>query len=183
MNPFTAYHVVTDTPMHPGQIIHFDEHHHNGVYQRVMDKLEIIRDIYAHPDHYDADTLEHHSAVALRELALEEVRKKHYSAYPSRLSCLYVSNDIEDAKKWGELFVTWGRPTYHVVKLNIYGNRFIADANNCFSPSLNRETNLSMAQRYWKNEPNLSGELPITEILVDGTIQIVDIIEQINKNV
>lgn len=71
-----AFHVVTDKPMDLGQQIVFDETHHSGVYQRVMDKLDIVKDIYDHPDKYDEDELEHHISVALRELALEEVRRK-----------------------------------------------------------------------------------------------------------
>ena len=69
-----AYHVVTDRPMTIGQVIVFDENHHSGVYQRVQDKLEIVRQIYANPIAYKGAG--HHTAVALRELAMEEVRRK-----------------------------------------------------------------------------------------------------------
>ena len=122
---------------------------------------------------------EHHTAVALRELALEEVRQKKYPEYPSRMGCLYVSNHYEEAKKWSELFIEWGRPTYQIVKVKIDGNRFIGDANNCFDASLNKEENLALAERYWKNLPNLNGETPIVEILVDGDIEVIEIVEEI----
>jgi len=50
-------------------------------------------------DLYNAYTLEHHTAVALRELALKEVRQKKYPEYPSRMGCLIVEilvdGDIE----------------------------------------------------------------------------------------
>ena len=62
--------------MYVGQQITFDEKHHSGVYQRVYDKIDIGNDIYANPNKYDAETLEHHTSVALRELALEEVRSR-----------------------------------------------------------------------------------------------------------
>ena len=71
-----AYHVVTERPMYVGQQITFDEKHHSGVYQRVYDKIDIVNDIYANPNKYHAETLEHHTSVALRELALEEVRSR-----------------------------------------------------------------------------------------------------------
>lgn len=45
----TAYHVVTDHPMEPGQVIVFDQEHHSGVWQRVMDRLPQVEEIYAHP--------------------------------------------------------------------------------------------------------------------------------------
>lgn len=125
-----AFHVVTDCPMYVGQQIIFDETHHSGVYQRVYDKLDIVNDIYAHPDKYDAEKLEHHTSVALRELALEEVRRKKYPQYPSRMSCLYVSKTFDEADNWGKYFAKIGRPTYSIVKLKIEGNCFIGDAAN-----------------------------------------------------
>ena len=70
-----AYHVVTDRPMTVGQRIVFDETHHSGVYRRVMDRLNVVKDIYAHPEKYPSEDLEHHTAVALRELALEDMRR------------------------------------------------------------------------------------------------------------
>ncbi len=36
MKQETVYHVVTEKPMHKGQVIIFNEGHHNGVYNRVM---------------------------------------------------------------------------------------------------------------------------------------------------
>lgn len=53
-----------------GQHIIFDENHHSGVYERVQEKMEKVHDIYENPDKYDEKTLEHHTSVALRELAL-----------------------------------------------------------------------------------------------------------------
>ena len=91
---FYAYHVVTEKPMHLGQHIVFDDNHHSGVYQRVMDKLDIVKDIYKAPQNYENTDLEHPVAVALRELALEEVRKSKYPHYPSHMSCLYVSETL-----------------------------------------------------------------------------------------
>lgn len=51
---------------------------HSGVYQRVQEKIDIINDIYTNPKNYDNATFEHHTSVAFRELALEEIRKQHY---------------------------------------------------------------------------------------------------------
>lgn len=97
-----VFHVVTDKPMYIGQQIVFDETHHSGVFNRVYDKLNIVNDIYNNPDKYDEENLEHHTSVALRELALEEVRQKKYPQYPSRMSCLYVSKTFEEADTWGK---------------------------------------------------------------------------------
>lgn len=183
MQEIYAYHVVTDKPMHLGQHILLDETQHSGVYQRVHEKLHIVRDIYAHPDRYSAETLEHHTRVALRELALEKVRLQMYPQYPSRMGCLYVSGSVEEAEKWADLFVHLGRPTYSIVKLRIVGNAFEGDANNCFDATLDEEENLRLAKRYWENLPNAQNESPIKEILVNGDIEVVEIIRDVLLNV
>lgn len=176
------YHVVTDKPMQVGQRIIFDEEHHNGVWKRVHDKTEIVSDIYENPEKYDGCELEHHTSVALRELAMEEVRQEKYPGYPSRMGCLYVSNTLEEAQKWAQLFVQWGRPTYHIVKLKADGRYFSGNANNCFDGCLNKKENLLLAEHYWENRPDMNGEEPITEILVDGDIEVIEIVEEINLN-
>lgn len=88
MNEIYAYHVVTERPMEIRQHIIMDERYHNGVWHRVQDKIHIVNEIYTMPEKYEGSVLEHHTSVALRELALEEVRQKHYAAYPSRMGCL-----------------------------------------------------------------------------------------------
>ena len=90
--------------MHLGQQIIFDENHHSGVYARVMEKKELVEKIYAAPEQFDGEELEHHTKVALRELALEEVRTRKYPQYPSRMSSLYVSKTLEESIKWFDFF-------------------------------------------------------------------------------
>lgn len=178
-----VYHVVTDRPMYVGQKIIFDDEHHSGVYQRVYDKTDIVNDIYANPSEYDAETLEHHTSVALRELALEEVRVKKYPQYPSRMACLYVSETIEEAESWGRYFAEIGRPTYSIVKLDVGGNCFIGDANKCFRGQLSKEENLRLAEAYWGNKADGNNTQQIREMLVDGGITVLEIVKEINANI
>lgn len=182
MAPIIAYHVTTDRSMYAGQIITFDDSHHSGVYQRVMAKQNIVRDIYAHPECYDADQLEHHTRVALRELALEEIRRQKYPQFPSRMSSLYVSRTLEQSEQWAEFFVRLGRPTYHIVKVALHGRTFAGNANNCFSAQLSHAENLMLAERYWQNAPDPTGRTPIEEILADGNIEVLEIVREIRKN-
>lgn len=77
------------------QQIIFDENHHSGVYHRVREKLDIVKEIYNNPEKYAEEDLEHHTAVALRELAMEEVRKEKYPQYPSRM---WISNSPQFVK-------------------------------------------------------------------------------------
>ncbi len=173
-----VYHVVTERPMELGQEIIFDETHHNGVYQRVMEKVDAVKEIYAYPERYQAEALEHHTSVALRELALEEVRKRRFPSYPSRMGCLYVSYTREEARRWRDFFTQIGRPVYGIVKLEVEGNFFAGDACKCFDGRLDEKENLKLAQRYWENEPDETGPLPVCEVLVDGRIRVVEIEEE-----
>ena len=50
MKELIVYHVVTEKPMYIGQHIKFDQNHHNGVWQRVNEKTDIVNDIYNWPD-------------------------------------------------------------------------------------------------------------------------------------
>ena len=177
-----VYHVVTDRPMTLGQQIIFDGTHHSGVYRRVCKRADIVAHIYQHPENYDADTLEHHTSVALRELALEEVRRESYPHYPSRMACLYVSKTLEEAENWGKFFAEIGRPTYHIVKLSVEGNFFLGDATKCFRGQLEKEENLRLARIYWEHRAE---EQPtaVCEMLVDGKITVAEIVTEILANI
>lgn len=177
MKNLFAYHVVTEKPMYLGQHIIFDENHHNGVWQRVNEKLDIVNDIYNNPEKYMNVELEHHTSVALREFALEKVRLSKYPNYPSRMACLYVSKTLKEAEKWFDYFVSLGRPTFQIVKLNVIGNVFCGDAEKCFNGRLTEKENLILAERYWENK-NFD-ETSILEILVDGDIEIVEIVKEL----
>lgn len=59
---------------------------------------------------------------------------------------------------------------------------FEGDANNCFAATLNESENLLFAERYWENLPNQQNEKPIKEILVEGDIEVVEIVKEINAN-
>lgn len=177
MKKMIAYHVVTERPMYIGQHIIFDENHHNGVWLRVNEKLEIVNDIYNNPENYKDIDLEHHTSVALRELALEKIRSEKYPDYPSRMACLYVSETLNEANKWFEYFVGLGRPIYQIVKLKVNGNVFYGDAEKCFDGKLTEKENLILAKKYWENKT--LNENSIIEMLVDGDIEVIEIIKEI----
>lgn len=175
---FYAYHVVTQRPMWLGQHIFFDDTHHSGVYERVMSRLETVEDIYRNPEKYENTELEYPVMVALRELALEEVRQEKYPGYPSRLGCLYVSETLEETIRWADYFIKLGRPTFQIVKVRITGKRFVGDAVKCFDGVTERARNLELAQKYWENGPNPPEEPPIWEFLVGGDIEAAEILQE-----
>lgn len=177
-----VYHVVSDRPVTMGQMIRFDEANRSGVYNRVMALADTAADALAHPEKYPLP-LEHHLDVSIRELALEQVRQARYSGYPSRMACLYASETLEPAIRWAEYFARIGRPTYAVVELEVEGRCFIGDALNCFDGVTDQEENLRLAERYWQNAPNDEGREPIREMLVDGEIRVVRIVQEFNANI
>lgn len=169
--------------MYVGQQIVFDDEHYSGAYQKVYDKLDIVNDIYANPAKYDVETLEHHTSVALRELALEKIRQRKYPQYPSRMACLYVSESVEEAENWGKFFAKIGRPTYRIMKLDIKGSCFVGDATKCFKGQLEKEENLRLAEIYWKSTVDTDNQQTICEMLVDGHITVVEVVKEINANI
>ena len=209
----TVYHVVTDRPMSVGQKIIFDENNHSGVYQRVMDKIDVVNEIYKNPENYQANELEHHTSVALRELAMEEVRKEELinkledstnftnthnvieqlsgvtdwtgeqTDKLIRMSCLYVSRTYEEAERWGEFFARIGRPTYSIVELEVKGTYFIGDATKCFDGQTDKSINKELARLYWENPQREDNKNEVCEMLVDGEIMVLTIIKEINANI
>lgn len=174
---YTAYHAVTERPMQVGQIIEFDETHHSGVWQRVMEKRELVEDILAHPEKYP-EPFDHHTDVAIRELAMEQVRRERFPHYPSRLSCLYVSLDPEMAITWAKWFREWGRSTFGVVELSIEGRIFSGNANLCFDGTADQAENRRLADRYWRVDNSEETERPVPETLADGRITVVRFIRE-----
>ena len=172
------YHVVTERSMKLGQEIVFDETHHSGVYERVYNLLDKVEDIYNDPNQYKNVELDHHTKVALRELALEEVRKNKYPSYPSRLASLYVSSSLEEAENWYDYFISLNRPTYQIVKVSASGNSFTGDACNCFDGTIDKNYNLKQAEIYWQAKDNNLGKKPIYETIVDGKIKVIEIIKE-----
>lgn len=177
------YHVVSDKPKKTGQHFVLDENHPNGVHDRVYAQISVVEDIYKNPEKYRGTELSHNVDVALRELALEKVRKEKYPQYPSRMASLYVSKTYEEAERWGEYFARIGRPTYCIAKIEVDGKCYYGDAYKCFDGTVSEEENLRQAEIYWQNGSNEDGHPPITEVLVDGDIKIVEILKEINANI
>ena len=181
MNEIYVYHVVTEKPMILGQKIVFNEKHHNGVYNRVMTCKKILDGENPQSDLADFIKLDLNkwTSVTFRELALEQVRRKEYPFYPSRMSCLYTSRTLEDAKNWSEFFHQIGRKVYSIVKMKVVGRIFEGDACNCFDGTNSEEDNLKKSRHYWRND--YPTDKPIIETLVDGKITVIEIVHDFHQ--
>ena len=176
------YHVVTGQRMELGQVIHMDEDYPTGVYERVMAKLPLVEDMLAHPEAYAGQEIEHHTDVAIRELAMEAVRRERFPQYPSRMHSLYTSRTLEDAKCWFQWFTDWGRPTLQIVRLEAEGRVFTGNANLCFDGTLDAAENRCKAIRYWQVGEDPDGERPIWETIGDGRIRVAEILHEPGRN-
>lgn len=169
---FFAYHAVTERPMPPR--LRLDAEHPNGVRARVEAQRGIVEDIRANPEKYRGEELPYPVKVALRELALEKVRREKYPDYPSRMGCLYVSRSLQEARQWAEYFDSLGRRVFGVVKLKITGVFFAGDAAKCFDGTADEAENRRLAQRYWENQADPQDDPPIVELLAAGEMEIVE---------
>lgn len=179
MADFYVYHVVTEKRMKLGQIINFDKHHYNGVYHRVMACKKLLdgNNPIDNFSEFINSNLEYWTVRTHRELALEKVRKEKYRTYPSRMSCLYTSKTLIDAEMWASSFINSGRNVYQIVKLRTDGKVFDGDAYNVFDGTDNDEENERNADYYWGNQPNKLGKEPLVETLIDGHIEVVEIVK------
>lgn len=180
MEDVYVYHAVTEKAMELGQIITFDRHHFNGVYHRVMTCKKILdgnkpsddfsKDINANLDYWKVRTF--------RELALERVRREKYPNYPSRLACLYTTKTLSNAEMWADSFLHSGREVLQIVKLRTNGRIFNGDAFNVFDGTSYEAENEKNAEHYWNNQPNKYGKQPLIETLIDGNIEVVEIVKR-----
>ena len=177
-----VYHVVTERPMRLGQVISLGGNYHNGVYNRVTTFFNIINDSEFQNEISDLikSDMENWAKVAHREAALEKVRLEGFKNYPSRMACLYTSRTLEEAENWAEFFKTLGRRVYSIVKLQVNGNIFDADACNCFDGTENEAENIEKAFHYWNKD--IKNEKPVIETLVDGEITVVEIVREFKND-
>lgn len=191
-NEFYVYHIVTRKKMILGQIINFDKHQKNTLYsfffekEQINSKGEDFIEIFQNNINNDELYLNKENTIvtakyidqtirAIRETIVEMVRLQEFPEYPSRLSCLYATNNYEDALKWKKIFDSYNRKVLQIVKLHVIGNSFESDGTllpkEDGSPFSKK---IEQAREYWKG--NAKNEL--TELLINGKIEVVEIIDE-----
>ncbi|WP_230501213.1 DUF2441 domain-containing protein [Sutcliffiella rhizosphaerae] len=194
-NEFYVYHLVTRKRMSLGQVIHFDKNQKNTLYKFFFEKEHVnsngedfIQILHNNCTNDDLMLNKENTEVslkyvgqtirAIREVLVEMVRLEEFPEHPSRLSCIYAAKSYEDVLKWKEIFEAHYRNVLQIVKLKVQGNYFEGDGNLLpKEDGISFSRKMAQAREYWKG--NLKNELP--ELLVNGRIEVCEIIEEFSK--
>jgi len=177
------YHANSNSPLKVGDILKFDVNTKNKMYEQVynteyklndMDANSIIIDKKRnHTTVLNIDELKvigstvNSDAFILRELALESVRKEKYSNYPSRLSCLYLTEKIEDAINWASVLKRNQKECKQILTLEVSGDTYCFDGNLMRRENISYQEQLNRAKQYWNSTGN--------EILFLGEAKVIKI--------
>ncbi|WP_285397997.1 DUF2441 domain-containing protein [Lysinibacillus sp. fls2-241-R2A-57] len=194
-NEFFVYHIVTSNKMSTGQIINFDKNQKNTLYSFFFEREQLnskgedfIKILYGHYTNEGLNISKENTEVAIqyvgqtiraiREVVVEMVRLQEHPEYPSRLSCLYAAKSYEDVLKWKEIFDSYNRNVLQIVKLRVIGNYFEGDANLLpKEDGVPFSQKIEQAREYWQG--NVENEL--TELLINGKIEVVEIIDDFSS--
>ncbi|MGG4489860.1 DUF2441 domain-containing protein [Metabacillus idriensis] len=187
-----VYHLVTKNKMSLGQIINFDNNEYNTLFRFFFEtnqlnaKGETFDQILQSGISDNGLKLNKDDAVvavkymdqtmrAVREVIVEIVRLKDYPEYPSRLSCLYAAKTYSDVLKWKKIFDSYNRRVLQIVKLRVEGKSFEGNGNLLpKEDGVPFSQKMKQAKEYWQN----GEENDLPELLVNGKIEVVEIIEE-----
>lgn len=185
------YHAHSGNKVSIGDILVFNSSTNNKMYEEVYNKEYKLNQIDANEllcnkkrnKEYDLSLEEldlilntvNNDAFVMRELALEEVRKKNYPDYPSRLKCLYVAKDKEEAVEWVNILKRNKKECKQVLTLELTGDLFIGDGSLMKRQNLSYQKHLENAHEYWSCKTNTT-----PEYLFYGEAKVIDI-DEVNK--
>ena len=73
------YHVISDRPKKEGEHILLDETHPNGVHERVYAQMDMVEDIYRHPEKYEGKELTHLTTFSVARQFASVGRFRHWN--------------------------------------------------------------------------------------------------------
>ena len=184
------YHAYSGKKINVGDILCFNSNTYNKMYDEVyksnynldgFDANEVLsskkknKDMYLSKEECELllNTISN-DAFVLRELALEEFRKEKYPDYPSRLRCLYVSKEKNDALEWSKILKRNKKECKQVLTLELNGELIIGDGSLIKRQNISYQKQLENAEKYWNSK-----KCDIPEYLFYGRAKVVKI-ENIN---
>lgn len=110
-----------------------------------------------------------HYVMLSRELIMEQVRREVASEAPSRQSCLWMTETLEEARYWQRRLIRESR----IVRLRVTGTIHRTDASLLLGDSEPISVTFSRARSYWLGEHT---DNPEPEILFQGTASVIEIL-------
>ena len=117
------------------------------------------------------------SDFILRELAAEEVRKEKYKDYPSRLKCMFLSENKNIVLDNLKIFYQKGYGThFQAIAVKLEGKLFYARSKGLQRNGLSYCEYLKIADEYWNQDQNSTDE--VKEILFEGKAEVIEIMDE-----
>lgn len=185
------YQVATNKSYKVGQILEFNKNTNNGQYLKTFRANSQFKDGRAadflfrfgrkklrflkREDCFKLAHIIDDYDVALRDLAIEQVRMAKYPDYPSRLHCMYLSPDKQTAIDNLNNFIKRdGKGCFQVIAVKCSGNIFKVE-KNIERAGASFEEYLAEAEKFWEQKIKTANA-----ILFEGIAEIVEIIKEIN---
>ena len=193
VNKEIFYHSNSGNKLSVGDVLIFNSNTHNRMHDEVYNSQHLLNGIDANEllnnkkkdkklnisdDEFELIFKTINSdAFVMRELALEEVRKNKCPDYPSRLNCLYVTKNKEDALEWSDILKRNKKKCNQVLTLECTGELFIGDGDLIKRQNLSYQKHLENAEKYWSGKTSKT-----PEYLFYGTARIIAIDELNTSN-
>jgi len=107
------------------------------------------------------------TSMMLRELILEEYRNEKCQHLPSRLNSIWLCHK-DNIDYWIKALQI---ENYKIYKVKATGNAHIASESNLYSDVMNINQYRAMAEKYWKDNQDISID---TEIIFEGKIKVIE---------
>jgi hypothetical protein len=106
----------------------------------------------------------------LREMEFENIRREQFADRPSRMRCIWLTDDLDRAAYWCDRLNKSGGP--RVVQVEVDGNLHEADGRHLSDESSSLSELRAAAQNYWRGVPHSN---PEKEFLLEGSITVVEV--------
>ena len=185
VNKEIFYHAYSGEKVNVGDILVFNSDTHNKMYDEVYNNEYRIDGIDANEllinkkrnngREFSVEEFElvlntiNNDAFILRELALEEVRKRKHPDFPSRLSCLYITKTKEEAINWSKILKRNKKKCKKILTLELTGEIFCFDGNLMKRQNISYKKHLDNAELYWN-----SIDYDNSEILFYGEAKVIE---------
>ena len=163
---FQGQRVINGNKIFDGRL--YDEGYSFANSKKIFANKKLVLNLAKELEEYD---------FIVRELAYEEVRKNEFKDKPSRLKCMFLTDDKEGCIKNLKVFPQKGHGSFfQAVAVKLNGNLFYVREVPAPRRGWSYIKYLEEAKRYWSQNQNSTNK-PF-EILFEGKAEVVEILEE-----